>query len=391
MAFSRIISRCSITTLSRLSLYPSTYGVCAATIATSTPYPVPVPSDSHWIRNPLGKQHSSNRLLHTSQQEGTLEDLEANEFLSRFVWIMRKTLTQAYPECDKKTINEMLVVIVDKVVDTGAAGTVPFEEFSEDLWRTVLEVKKTVVQDMVKEKRKEKMKIFLQSDEVKEKYRFAGEIGIRGDMLRELRFKWAREKMQETMFHERLERQFKAYEASTESQDKGAMKIEDTEEHEGAHEEDYQETVSLPKRHGKINFKIYGLNLSDPKWTEVADKIHESGKDLWPQEPKPITGKCKLVTDNILSLKEEDDPTSLLGEWMELQQPSRIEWIAFLDRVREQNPHQYFKVCPFTLCFRFVCVLLWMCTSINNVCLALFTECLLDTSINNMCLALFTE
>jgi hypothetical protein len=49
-------------------------------------------------------------------------------------------------------------------------------------------------------------------------------------------------------------------------------------------------------RHGKMKHKIYGLDLSDPEWAEVADRIHESEERDWPEEPKPISGKCKLVT-----------------------------------------------------------------------------------------------
>ncbi|KAJ6670223.1 hypothetical protein OIU74_030256, partial [Salix koriyanagi] len=40
--------------------------------------------------------------------------------------------------------------------------------------------------------------------------------------------------------------------------------------------------------------------------TMVADRIHESEERDWPEEPKPIPGKCILVTEKILPLKEED-------------------------------------------------------------------------------------
>ncbi|KAA8537612.1 hypothetical protein F0562_027220 [Nyssa sinensis] len=107
--------------------------------------------------------------------------------------------------------------------------------------------------------------------------------------------------------------------------------------------------VSLPKRHGKIKYKIYGLDLSDPKWAEVADKIHETGEVIWPQEPKPLSGKCKLVTERILSLKEEDNPSPLLAEWIELLRPNRIDWITLLDRLKEQNTQLFFKVAELVL------------------------------------------
>ncbi|MCI40577.1 pentatricopeptide repeat-containing protein, partial [Trifolium medium] len=95
-----------------------------------------------------------------------------------------------------------------------------------------------------------------------------------------------------------------------------------------------------------MKFKIYGLDLSDPKWEQVADRIHEAGEVLWPKEAKPITGKCKQVTEKILSLKEEDGDDSLLtllAEWVELLQPARVDWINLLDRLKNQNSPLYFK------------------------------------------------
>lgn len=196
-----------------------------------------------------------------------------------------------------------------------------------------------VLEDMEKARKKEKLKGFLQSDKVKEMSRFAGEIGIRGDMLRELRFKWAREEMEESEFYEGLERLRKVANA----QEKGE-KAEGKAAAECAEVEEKPKVITLPKRHGKIKYKIYGLDLSDPKWTEVAEKIHERGEMILPEEPKPITGKCKLITDKILSLEKEEDPSPLLAEWKELLQPSRIDWINLLDRLREQNTQLYFKV-----------------------------------------------
>ncbi|KAH6770302.1 hypothetical protein C2S52_015105 [Perilla frutescens var. hirtella] len=290
---------------------------------------------------------SSNHLECESEDDATV-----NEFLSRFVWLMRKKLAEAYPECDKDTVNGMLVIIVENVISemekgglqhmTGPGASMPSQDFSEDLWRTVWDISNIVQQDMEKEKKKEKMKRFLQSEEVKEMYRFAGEVGIRGDLLRELRFKWARQKMEKSDFYESLELMRKE-EAQKDSQEKDQRGKEIVAGNynvvEGKHK-----SVSLPKRHGKIKYKIYGLDLSNPKWAKVADKIHESSKVMWPQEPKPISSECKLVTDKIFSLKDEDDPVPLLGEWKDLLQPSRIDWVALLDKLKEQNSHIYFKI-----------------------------------------------
>ncbi|CAI0436129.1 unnamed protein product [Linum tenue] len=283
-------------------------------------------------------------------------DGTTNEFLSRFAWIMRKKLSEAYPECDKPTVDGMLLVIVDKVVyemekgnlDQMLGSDISSEEFSEDLWRTVWEVSNSVVEDMEKERKKEKMKHFLQDEEVKEMCRFAGEIGLQGDMLRELRFKWAREKMEEADFYEGLKRLREEEEQQQEErgQEKAEAEGETTTGEETLVTEEGEEAkvVDLPKRHGKIKYKIYGLDLSDSKWGQVADKIHKAGEAIWPQEPKPISGKCKLVAEKILSLKMEDDPSSLLAEYKELQEPRKVDWIALLDQLKEQNSNLHLKI-----------------------------------------------
>ncbi|KHN12703.1 Pentatricopeptide repeat-containing protein [Glycine soja] len=260
---------------------------------------------------------------------------------------MRKKVKEAYPDSDKPTVDGMLIVeMVVSEMEKGNIGTTSSlfcsADFSEDLWRTVWEVSSLVLEDMNKEIKKEKMKSFLQCEEVKEMCRFAGEVGIRGDLLRELRFKWAREKMEEHEFYEGLERLRE--EARSEGNGIGVI----TEKKEKVKE---KVVVGLPKRRGNIRYKIYGLDLSDSKWAQVADRIHEAEQVFWPQEPKPITGKAKIVIAKILSSKEEDDDglQSLLAEWVELVQPSRVEWMDLLDKLKEQNHGLYLKVAEMVL------------------------------------------
>ncbi|KAF5445121.1 hypothetical protein F2P56_034195 [Juglans regia] len=322
-------------------------------------FPEPVSSYCRYIHSTNGAAMSnSGGDLKLNSEESGEDDGTMNEFLSRFVWIMRGKLAEAYPDCDKQTIDGMLLIIVGKVASEmekggleqmlGAAAATPSQDFSEDLWKTVWEVSNMVLNDMKKEKQKEKMKGFLQSEEVKEMCRFAGEVGIRGDMLRELRFKWAREKMEESEFYDSLER-MRGEAQAQDKEEKAEGKLTEIMGDEAPVTEEGPKVVTLPKRQGKIRYKIYGLDLSDPKWAEVADKIHESGDVIWPQEPKPISGKCKLVTEKILSLNEEDDPSPLLAEWLELLQPSRIDWITLLDRLKERNASLYFKVAELVL------------------------------------------
>ncbi|VFQ62404.1 unnamed protein product [Cuscuta campestris] len=304
--------------------------------------------------------HTANEasLTESETQSEDSEDSTTNEFLSRFVWVMRKKLNEMFPDEGKCTIDGMLLIIVEKVASgfrkdgidqsLGEATDAPDQDFSPELWRTVLEVSNSVLDDMHKATRKEKLKMFLQSEEVKEMYRFAGEIGIRGDLLRELRFKWAREKMEESEFYEELERLREEAAAARALEE---QKSESAAAEKGLGGEDVVEespsspkVVTLPKRHGKVNYKIYGLDLSGTKWAEVADKVHAAEAIISPQELKPIFGKCKLVTEKILSLHLQDDPAPLLAEWVELLQPSRIDWLSLLDKINQQDSHLYFKI-----------------------------------------------
>ncbi|KAM1255672.1 hypothetical protein PS1_030032 [Malus domestica] len=298
--------------------------------------------------------HSAQAQAVDSEDSEQEEDGAVNDFLSRFVWIMRQKLSESYPDSDKATLDGMLLIIVERVVAEmekggieqmlGTSGSTPLDDFSEDLWKTVWEVSNMVLEDMRREAKKEKMKGFLQEEEVKEMCRFAGEVGIRGDMLRELRFKWAQEKMEEAEFYQSLERlreeDKKAEEAGEEVE---GMQGETT------GEEVKSKVVSLPKRRGKIKYNIYGLDLSDPKWVDVANRIHEAEEITWPQEPKSISGKCKLVTENIIQSNVADDQSPLLAEWVELLQPSRVDWLNLLNRLKEQNTALYFKVAELVL------------------------------------------
>lgn len=327
-----------------------TVSISSLSYLLSSKNPKPSFHFHRFVHSTMVRQSNADSKLNScdsEEQDGTM-----NEFLSRFVWIMRGKLSEVYPDCDKQTIDGMLLIIVGKVVDemekgglqqmVGSTVSNTSQDFSEDLWKMVWEVSVMVSEDMEKARKKEKMKRLLQSEEVKEMCRFAGEAGIRGDLLRELRFKWAREKMEDYEFYENLARLRK--EAKAQEEGKSA---DTTEEDATAQEE--AKVVSLPKRHGKIRYKIYGLDLSDPKWAEVADKIHETGKVNWPQEPKPISGKCALIMDKILSLKMEDDPSPLLAEWVDLIQPSKVDWMSLLDKLQEKNIGLFLKVAELIL------------------------------------------
>lgn len=320
--------------------------------------PIPRPVSSSLTRHFHSTRESrlSDSQIHDDDDEE--EDGTTNEFLSRFVWIMRGKVSEAFPDSDKKMVDGMLLLIVEKVVaeiESGGFSKVggsssaapppsPSSEFSDDLWATIWEVSNTVLKDMDKERKKEKMKVYVQSPEVMEMCRFAGEIGIRGDLLRELRFTWARDKMEEAEFNESLEQM---RDLDTSIRDSETVADEEGEDVSVVDSDEAQpRSISLPKRKGKFKYKIYGLELSDPKWGEVADKIHEAEEEADWREAKPVTGKCKLVMEKLESLEEKDDPSGLIAEWVELLEPQRVDWIALLDQLREANTNAYLKVTP---------------------------------------------
>lgn len=321
----RLISRQSFVNLSRIngrSLYSTTTSASSSTenhASLETPN-LPTPSFPHSYRLFSGEDHGAAAV---------------NEFLSRFVWIMRKKVSEAYPDSDKDTVTGMLRVIADQVVSEieglrgGDNDDSPQPEFSEDLWRTVREVSEAVMGDMKKAAKKEKMKKFLQCSEVKEMTKFAVEVGVRGDMLRDMRFKWACDKLEEAEFQEGLDRLAGA----------GDGKEEDS-----GDEEREEPVNSIPERRGKISYKIYGLDLSDPKWAEATERVREAGEKFWPDGAKPISGKCDVVNKKIMSLKKGDDPSALLAEWAELLQPGRRDWVVLLTRLKKKNTQVYFKV-----------------------------------------------
>ncbi|KAK9108470.1 hypothetical protein Syun_024481 [Stephania yunnanensis] len=299
-----------------------------------------------------------------SDSDSDSEDSHMNEFLSRFTWAMRGKVAEAYPDSDKETVNGMLSMIAGKVVaemekggvekmrgEAAAAGAAMGGDLSEELWRTMWDVSVGVMEEMKKERKKREMRKYIHSDEVKEMVRFAGEVGIRGDLLRELRFKWAQERMEEVDFYRGLDRMrdddhriedLKKKRRKEGNWGRDIVAEEEEEEEEG-------KGIAIPRRIGKYKFKIYGMDLSDPKWEEVADRIHRAEKFITPDEAKPITGKCKLVNEKILSLSKDDDPTPLLAEWEELLRPTRIDWINLLNGVKERNLDVHLKLAEIIL------------------------------------------
>ena len=113
------------------------------------------------------------------------EDEPMNEFLSRFVWKMRKKIRETYPEIDRGTCDWMLLVIAQKVLSRmersgGAGGELlglsssammlaedPTLDLDPHLWTMAWDLSGSVLEDMRKNRKRELMKRFLHSEDVK--------------------------------------------------------------------------------------------------------------------------------------------------------------------------------------------------------------------------------
>ncbi|XP_078441054.1 pentatricopeptide (PPR) repeat-containing protein [Wolffia australiana] len=273
------------------------------------------------------------------------EDEPMNEFLSRFTARMKNKLCDAFPDSSKETIDGMLLLIAQKVVSEMEKGggvlssavssdsSDPSLNLSPDLWSEVWEVSKKSFEETRRTRRREEMKRFLHCEDVKTMCRFASEVGIRGDMLRELRFKWANEKLEEFDFYRNLERMVEHHKRSGEVDSEAAV----------------PSLAALLRRRGAMKYAVRGLNLSAPGWAAVADKINDAEKRNGAEEAQPIMGKCRLITEEIVGLKEDDDPFMILSEWVELLRPNRADWLALLARLHQQNLSVYFKVAELAL------------------------------------------
>lgn len=170
--------------------------------------------------------------------------------------------------------------------------------------------------------------------------RFATDIGVRGPLLRELRFKWAREKHEEVQFYANLEK----------------IHEEGTKKKRGEEEKPVERLnlTALPERKSRIKYKIYGLDLSDPKWADVAERLEMAQKKFVPEEPKLVEVRCRRLEERLMDLNPKADPAPLLTEWKELMEgPKRVDWEGLLGRIKEKDlVDLYLKVRIPTFCFR---------------------------------------
>uniref|UniRef100_A0ACD5YWD8 Uncharacterized protein n=1 Tax=Avena sativa TaxID=4498 RepID=A0ACD5YWD8_AVESA len=258
-----------------------------------------------------------------------------DEFLTRLVTALRPTLAAAFPTHTRPVLDEMLRLIAEAVLNrlSGADPGPDTVELSDDLWATVWEVSASVRDAMRRDQVRADLRNYLHSDDVKEMTRFAVDVGIRGSMLRELRFKWAREKLEEVEFYRGLEVMRSQADASAAPVAPLPARL-----------------TALPQRKGEVKFKIYGLDLSDPKWAEVAERTAEAEGHFVPEEAKAVEGKAKRAEEKLLAVEpRKGDPAPAMEEWKEEHLPKRVDWMALLERVKARNVELYLKVAEILL------------------------------------------
>ncbi|OEL27153.1 Pentatricopeptide repeat-containing protein [Dichanthelium oligosanthes] len=299
--------------------------------ADAPPPPPPPPQDPP----PFISRILESEMCLTPSTESEPEpksDQALDEFLARFVAAFRPELAAAFPDHDRAVLDEMLRLVADAVVCrlTGADPGPDGVELSDDLWAAVWKVSASVQKAMRRDQVRADLRHYLHCDEVKEMTRFAVDVGIRGAMLRELRFKWAREKLEEVEFY------------------RGLAKMHD--EAEGPAPSPVRRLTALPKRKGEVKFTMYGLDMSDPKWAEVAERVAEAEAHFVPQEAKPIEGKAKKAEERLLSIDpRKGDPVPAMEEWKDELWPKRVDWLALLERVKARNVELYLKVAEILL------------------------------------------
>uniref|UniRef100_A0A0E0K2A7 Uncharacterized protein n=1 Tax=Oryza punctata TaxID=4537 RepID=A0A0E0K2A7_ORYPU len=296
------------------------------------PHQAPPPVASRILQSELTPGADAEQ---EQEQEQPVSDPLLDEFLARFVAALRPTLAAAFPAHDRHVIDEMLRLVAEAVVCrlTGVEPEDGAVELSDDLWAAVWEISATVRDGMQRDRVRAELRDYLHCEEVKEMTRFASDVGIRGEMLRELRFKWAREKLEEVEFYRGLDDMRAQAEAAANSAALPPPRL-----------------AALPQRKGEIKFKIHGLDLSDPTWAEVVERAAEAEAHFVPEEAKPIEGKAKKAEEKLLAVDpRKGDPAPAMEEWKEELLPKRADWMALLERVKARNVELYLKVAEILL------------------------------------------
>eukprot|EP00252_Welwitschia_mirabilis_P000848 TRINITY_DN10825_c0_g1_i1.p1 TRINITY_DN10825_c0_g1~~TRINITY_DN10825_c0_g1_i1.p1 ORF type:complete len:716 (-),score=138.44 TRINITY_DN10825_c0_g1_i1:135-2282(-) len=291
------------------------------------------------------------------------EDEEAlnfvNDFLERFVAIMRTKLSEAYPDASAQVVEQMLVIIVDRIVEEiengSFLGSKSYDafvqsrgesDFSADLWKLVWSVSKFVIEEIRKTETKQQIQDYLQSDEMKKITKFAKDVGITGELMKELKMDFAEEKKAEIEFFRHLNKMAGEDRLSNLLRMGGQM----LKKHKPWSYGEDETGSRLPRRSAKMKFRVYGMDLSHPRWTEIGERLQEAESDIVPEVPVELSGKCNLIMKRILELGEDADPAHLLAQLNEDMSFSRAEWLCVLHHLNEsKKKNLVFKVTEYVL------------------------------------------
>lgn len=88
------------------------------------------------------------------------------------------------------------------------------------------------------------------------------------------------------------------------------------------------------------------------RWADVDDNgLDKAQKRLIEALPPKLSGRSKALMKHIICLSEEDDPSELIMKWVRIMKPKRVDWLAVLKQMEEQNLNHplFFKVSGFSI------------------------------------------
>lgn len=113
--------------------------------------------------------------------------------------------------------------------------------------------------------------------------------------------------------------------------------------------EDAEDESDCDVRGDKDNQQVKGKGS---RWADVDDNgLDKAQKRLIEALPPKLSGRSKALIKHIISLSEEDDPSELIMKWVRIMKPKRVDWLAVLKQMEEQNLNHplFFKITEIAL------------------------------------------
>lgn len=99
----------------------------------------------------------------------------------------------------------------------------------------------------------------------------------------------------------------------------------------------------------KYTQQVKGKGL---RWADVDENaLDKAQKSLIEALPPKLSGRSKALLKHIICLSEEDDPSELIMKWVRIMKPKRVDWLAVLKQMEEQNLNHplFFKITEIAL------------------------------------------